>query len=191
MSITLYGSLPSPYVRRVRLFLEGVDYQFKPLNVYDDAERAEYAAITPIRKLPLLVDGDTPVFDSHVICEHVRKLRGLPEFSIAEHNLVSVVDAATDSMIILFMGKRSELPVDSSKLLFKLQLERLPDTLAWLNQQAEQGAFDDWSFATIALISLLDWAEFRSLYEFSDYPALLAARDKHAQREIVKATMPE
>lgn len=191
MSITLYGSLPSPYVRRIRMFMEGMEYEFQPVNVYDDATRAEFAAITPVRKLPLLIDGDTTIMDSHVICHYLGQKRGLPEPTIQQHNLVTVVDGATDSMIILFLGRRSELPVNADKLLFKLQLERLPDSMNWLELQAKQGVFREWSVATIALVSMVDWAEFRGLFDFGDYPALIAARDLHSERDIVRATRPE
>jgi len=191
MSITLYGSLPSPYVRRIRMHLDDTPYQFSAVNIYDDADRAKFSAITPIKKLPVLVDGDSPIFDSHVISQHINKLRNLNEPSLAQHNLISAIDAVTDSLIILFMGKKSNLNVSTDILFFKLQLERIPASLQWLNQQAEQGSFNDWDLCSIALISLMDWAEFRELYEFSDYPALLAARDAHATRDIVRSTAPE
>jgi len=191
MSITLYGSLPSPYVRRIRMHLSDTPYQFAAINIYDDADRAKFSAISPIKKLPVLVDGDTPIFDSHVISQHINKLRELAEPSLQQHNVISAIDAVTDSLIILFMSKKSNLNVSTDILFFKLQLERIPASLQWLNQQAEQGAFKDWDLSSIALTSLIDWAEFRELYEFNDYPALLAARDSHATRDIVRSTAPE
>lgn len=191
MSMTLYGSLPSPYVRRIRMLMDGMDYQFEAVDIYNDEKRAEYAEVSPIKKLPVLVDGDQTVFDSHVICEYLRRKEGMPEQPIDEQNLIAAVDGVNDSLIVLFMGKRSGLEVSEDTLIFKLQLGRIPDTLAWLEKQAEQGAFAEWHMATIALISLLDWAEFRELYDFSAYPALLNARDAHQKREIVKTTYPE
>lgn len=191
MSMTLYGSLPSPYVRRIRMLMEGMDYRFEPVDLYNDEKRAEYAEVSPIKKLPVLVDGDQTVFDSHVICEYLRRKQGKAEQPINELNLIAAIDAVNDSLIVLFMGTRSGLEVSPDALLFKLQLERIPDTLAWLEKQAEQGAFAEWHMATIALISLVDWAEFRDLYDFSDYPSLLAAREGHQERMIVKATYPQ
>ena len=191
MSMTLYGSLPSPYVRRIRMLMDGMDYQFEAVEIYDDEKRAEYATVSPIKKLPVLVDGDQTVFDSHVICEYLRRKEGMPEQPIDEQNLVAAVDGVNDSLIVLFMGKRSGLEVSEDTLIFKLQLGRIPDTLAWLEKQAELGAFAEWHMATIALISLLDWAEFRELYDFSGYPALLAARKQHQDRTIVKETYPQ
>ena len=191
MSMTLYGSLPSPYVRRIRMLLEGVDYHFEPVELYQDDTRAAFAQVSPIRKLPVLVDGEQTVLDSHVICDYVRRKQGLDPLSIDELNLVSAVDAVNDSLIVVFMGQRSGLEVSSDLLMFKLQLERIPDSLAWLNEQAKKGAFKDWGMATISLISLLDWSEFRNLYDFSAYPALLAARDAHRGRAIVGETFPQ
>ena len=191
MSITLYGSLPSPYVRRIRMHLDDTPYQFSAVNIYDDAERAKFSEITPVKKLPVLVDGDSPIFDSHIISQHINQLRNLNELNLIQHNLISAIDAVTDSLIILFMGKKSNLNVNTDTLLFKLQLERIPASLQWLNQQAKQGGFTNWDLCSIALVSLIDWAEFRELYEFSDYPALLAARDAHATRDIVRSTAPE
>ena len=48
MSITLYGSLPSPYVRRIRMHLDDTPYQFSAVNIYDDADRAKFSG-TPRR----------------------------------------------------------------------------------------------------------------------------------------------
>lgn len=191
MTMKVYGSTPSPYVRRVRMMLEGMDYQLESVDVYDNAGRAAYGEITPIKKLPVLVDGDQTIFDSHVICEYLRRKQGLPEFSIARQNLVSAVDSVNDALIILFLAKRSGLEISAETMFFKLQMERIPSSLVWLNSQAEEGAFAEWHIGTIALISLLDWAEFRELYDFSDYPALLKARAAHQERAVVTETYPQ
>ncbi|MCP4597591.1 glutathione S-transferase family protein [Neptuniibacter sp.] len=191
MSIVLYGSSPSPYVRRVRMLLDRVDYRFEAVDVYDDDKRSAYSAITPIRKLPVLMDGEKTIFDSHVICEYLRRELGLPEWSFEQLNLVSAVDAVNDALIIMFLATRSGIETSDDKLMFKLQRERIPISLNWLEEQAKAGGFDEWHIATIALISLMDWAEFRGLYDFSEYPALLEARNLHQERAIVRETYPQ
>lgn len=191
MTVKLYGSLPSPYVRRVRMALEDVDYEFVPVDIYDDSSRAEFSAVSPIRKLPVLVDGDKTVYDSHVIIDYLLEQQGKPALSVEENNLISAIDGVTDSLIVLFMGKRSGLSVSEDVLLFRLQLERIPVLLDWLNKQAQQGFFAQWGVATNALICLLDWAEFRQLYTFEDYGFLLQARDNYLDRRIVKDTFPK
>ena len=191
MSMTLYGSLTSPYVRRVRILLENIDYEFKNTNVYDDTQRAEFSAISPLRKLPVLTDGYAPIFDSHIISEHIRKKLGWPETTIEQHNLISAIDAVTDSLIIVFQSKRSGIEVSEDKLIFKLQFERVPAILNWLNEQAKAGVFNDWNLATIALISMVDWVSFRELYDLSSYPDLVNAANQYNDKAIVKSTLPE
>lgn len=190
MAITLYGSIPSPYVRRIRMLLEGQDYQFEIVDLYNDAARAEYAKLNPLKKMPMMVDAEQKLYDSHVIAQYIQDKFNLPQPSFDELNLVSGVDAVVDSLIVIFYGKRSEFAISKDKLIFQLQLERIPDVLAWLNEQAKQGGFNQWGYASIALVSLVNWVEFRNLYDLTPYEDLLAAVDLHRERAIVKSTMP-
>ena len=190
MTFTLYGSIPSPYVRRIRLYLEGIEHEFKALNIYDDLERQAFAKLTPIRKLPILQAGETVLFDSHSIAEYLREYKREPAFSHAQRNLIHVIDAAIDSLIVLFLSQRSDLPVDEDRLYFRLQRERLSDSLTWLEQQAQGTAFDQWHYPSMALVALMDWAEFRNLHSFAAYPALQAARHPYTQYPSVLATAP-
>lgn len=191
MSLKLYGSIVSPYVRRIRMLLEGIDYEFILTNIYDDALRAKFSSISPIKKIPVLTDGDITVFDSHVIHHHIQQKYDLQKLSIEEHNVISVIDAITDSLLITLLSQRSEIPIDADKLLFKFQLERIPNCMDWLNHQAKNDKFEEWRFSTMAMLSLVDWIEFRDLYDFSPYPELLVARDRHSDRAIVVTTRPE
>lgn len=199
MSMILYGSQASPYVRRIRMLLENSSYHFEQVDVYTDDKRAEFAKISPIKKLPVLVDNGKTIFDSHVICQYLLQQPGRhgisselsPVIPIEQHNIISAIDAAIDSLIILLQTKRSGLEIDPERLICRLQLERVPDCLHWLNQQADNGAFDEWHFPTIALISALGWITFRDLYDTGAYTALIAAAEKFSERDIVKITAPQ
>ncbi|HJW26050.1 MAG TPA: glutathione S-transferase [Rhodocyclaceae bacterium] len=68
----LIGSLTSPYVRKVRIVLaeKKIDYDFE----VDSPWLADSAVpnVNPLGKVPvLLLDDDTPLFDSRVIVEHI------------------------------------------------------------------------------------------------------------------------
>ncbi|MCU4675978.1 glutathione S-transferase family protein [Catenovulum sp. 2E275] len=191
MSIKLYGSKTSPYVRRIRILLENQDFQFELVDLYNDEARAQYALLNPLKKMPMLDDNGQKIFDSHVIADHIQQKFNLPKPTLAQLNLVSAVDAVTDSLIILFYGKRSEFEISKDKLIFQLQLERIPDVLTYLEKEAETGAFEQWHYASIALMTLINWIEFRSLYDLTPYKALLKAVDLHRDKAIVKETMPE
>ena len=191
MSMQLYGTLASVYVRRIRLALEDFDYEMKLVNVYDDIERQAFTQISPIRRIPVLVDGDQSIWDSHVIYQYLCDKRGQAGLSVEQHNLVSVIDAATDSMIILFQSRSSGVETPKDKLFFKLQHERVISALNWLEQQAKAGAFDDWNYPTMCMLATVAWAEFRGIDDVKAYPELLKVPERFSEREVVRSTQPQ
>ncbi len=68
---TLYGVPLSPFVRKVRLMLEhkGIPYKLKPVMPGDDS--SEYRKISPLGKIPALVDDYGTLCDSSVICDYI------------------------------------------------------------------------------------------------------------------------
>ena len=75
----LYGSLTSPYVRKVRIVLKekGLAHD---LVVEGPADAAgNVARLNPLRAIPLLERNDGEVFfDSPMICEYIDSLNGKP-----------------------------------------------------------------------------------------------------------------
>jgi glutathione S-transferase len=75
----LYGSLTSPYVRKVRivLFEKGVPCDFIVEGPSDAA--GNVARLNPLGKVPVLVRPNGEVmFDSPIICEYLDELQGAP-----------------------------------------------------------------------------------------------------------------
>jgi len=190
MSLTLYGSLTSPYVRRIRLFMADITYEFSQVNIFEEDSRAQFRPISPIKKLPVLKDGDQLIFDSHVIYHHLRKIKNLAEAGLKEANQISVIDAVTDANIILQLSRRSGLESEEDRLIFRLQRERIPDSLKWLEQAAEQGEFDSWHYGSMSLVAMMDWLEFRKLHFFEKHPVLQAVRQRFSDLAEVQSTQP-
>ena len=72
MTITLYGSALSPYVRAVRAtFVEKtLDYEFVPIGP-TELKAPDYAARHPFRKLPALdIDGE-PLYETSAIMRYI------------------------------------------------------------------------------------------------------------------------
>lgn len=65
------GSYVSPYVRKVLacLHLKGLAYEIDPITPFfgDDA----FEAMSPLRRIPVLIDGDLTLCDSSVICQYL------------------------------------------------------------------------------------------------------------------------
>lgn len=64
----IIGSYVSPYVRKVLacLALKGLEYEIDPITPFygDD----EFERLSPLRRIPVLIEGDLTLCDSSVIC---------------------------------------------------------------------------------------------------------------------------
>jgi len=67
----IIGSYVSPYVRKVLacMNLKGLAYEIDPITPFFGNE--EYERISPLRRIPVLVDGDVSICDSSVICAYL------------------------------------------------------------------------------------------------------------------------
>lgn len=73
MSLRLFAHPLSSYCQKalVALYENGTPFEFR-MMAFDDAEAAaEHAALWPLRRIPVLVDGDRTVVESSVIVEHL------------------------------------------------------------------------------------------------------------------------
>ncbi|WP_028300135.1 glutathione S-transferase family protein [Oceanospirillum beijerinckii] len=186
----LVGSTPSPYVRRIRLWLAEADYEFVDLNIYSEEGREVLRTYTPAMKIPMLVDGDQSVFDSRVIYRYLNDKMLKETLTLEQENAISLVDSLQESFIIQLMSLRSGIDIESNILILKLQEERIDQTLPVLEQMVRDGLFDNWQYPAICLFALLDWVTFRELYDFSAYSALENFRLEQLQRPIVQKTDP-
>ena len=186
----LYGSTTSPYVRRIRLWLNDTDYEFVNMDIFAGPGRALLKEKNPALKVPALEDGEQMVFDSRVIFRYLQTKSSAAPLTWEQENLLTLIDAANDSFVQLMMLKRSGVEQDRELLFFRLQLERIETALTTLNTHAEQGDFSQWDYPTICLFCLIDWVSFRELWGFAAYPALQALWKTYQDDSIIKATDP-
>jgi glutathione S-transferase len=79
----IIGSFVSPYVRKVLACLElkGLDYAVDPITPFFGND--EFTRLSPLRRIPVLIDGETVLSDSTVICAYLDEAYGgyplLPE----------------------------------------------------------------------------------------------------------------
>jgi glutathione S-transferase len=67
----IIGSFVSPYVRKVLacLLLKRLDYEIDPITPFYGGD--EFERLSPLRRIPVLVDGDLTLSDSSVICAYL------------------------------------------------------------------------------------------------------------------------
>ena len=186
----LYGSQTSPYVRRIRLLLATTSHEFINLNIFAGEGRQTLAAINPALRIPKLDDAGQVIFDSGVIYRYLAPKLGIAPLSWYQENQLTVINAVSDSLVMLLQCSRSGFDTNDDKLFFNLQKERIATCLYVLEQQAANGEFKQWNYITMALYSLIDWTLFRQLIELDDYPALLACVGANASQGAVALSDP-
>ena len=73
-AIKLYDFATSPNCQRVKVVLEekGLDYETVPIDLRKGEQKApEYLAMNPYGKVPVLVDGNTVLYESCIINEYL------------------------------------------------------------------------------------------------------------------------
>ncbi|GLR00065.1 glutathione S-transferase family protein [Dyella mobilis] len=69
--VTIIGSYISPYVRKVLVCLElkRLDYVIDPIPPFVGND--QFSRLSPLRRVPVLIDGDLVLNDSSVICQYL------------------------------------------------------------------------------------------------------------------------
>ncbi len=69
--VKIIGSYLSPYVRKVLVVLDikGISYEIDPIIAFMGSD--EFTTISPVRRIPVLIDGDVTVSDSTIVCEYL------------------------------------------------------------------------------------------------------------------------
>ena len=67
----ILGSFVSPYVRKVLacLHLKGLDYEIDPITAFFGND--EFERLSPLRRIPVLIEGDFTLSDSSAICAYL------------------------------------------------------------------------------------------------------------------------
>lgn len=192
--LTLYGSTTSPYVRRLRMWLANTQHEFVNLKIFEKQDREKLSALNPTMKIPMLIDGDAEhsqtVFDSRVIYRYLNEKLADPKLSWEQENQLTLIDAANDSLVQMYILAQSGIKADESVLFFKLQKERVNAVLIQLDELVAGGHFTNWNYPAMSLFCLIDWVEFRQLHNLKGLTDLLAFHENNAQRIEVTATDP-
>jgi glutathione S-transferase len=192
----LYGTTTSPYVRRVRIVADEVGQPIELINTAPDAGQAKLREVSPIRKVPAAaIDGRT-IYDSHVIIDWLVTTRGWhdlapPRDPWRSANILNAIDSALDSIVQLFYLRRDGVAIDGTPFATR-QLERTEAIFAWLAPQLTKNHTFEGAFGLpeIALITTLDWMEFRDQYPKERMTAFDALRAVFRERASLAATRP-
>ncbi len=198
-AMKLYGTVTSPFVRRVRVVASELGIDVDRIDTTTDAGQLRLAKLNPIRKVPAAeIDGRT-LFDSRVIIDWLTTTRGWGSLTPArdhwrEQNLLNAIDGAVEAAISLFYLKRDGVAVDGTPYALR-QNDRIASIFAWLSSElcTDQTSFrqaGDFGVPEISIICMMDWMDFRNTYATATAPALCALRNAWRARPSLTASMP-
>lgn len=213
--LKLYGHDTSPYVRRIRVLLAELGLPFERDSRSWTVADAEVLKLNPMLRVPALSalrpDGSTQLLlDSKIIAAFLYAQRQadaqpLPALSPPlapslfgddsrwdDENLLSMIDAATDSMINVFVLELDGITREQSPYLQRQQA-RTESCLRFLDEKL--GARTTFhpgrlSYLDIALCCSLDWMIFRDRYPVRQHANLSRLLDEHAERPSLASTHP-
>jgi glutathione S-transferase len=172
---TIIGNYISPYVRKVLVCMElkGLAYDIDPITPFAGDER--FSALSPLRRIPVLIEGDLVLNDSSVICQYLEdrfptpplypsdlaqraKARWLEEYCDTHLAHVLVWKLFYQKAILrhIFNEPTDEAVVERARSV------EIPAALDYLESQLpEEGfAFGDLSIADISIASYVRTASF-------------------------------
>ncbi len=189
MSYVLMGSVTSPFVRRMRLLMEGIPHELKTMNIFEATDAQELHRVNPINQIPVLLDGGKPVWDSRIIFNHLNAKHSLLAMDLEKENRLTGIERALDAGITLFLMKRSGMDTTQPFMFVQRQKERIDSVLDWITPWASTEGARTWDFQSMSLYTALDWMGFREIHPVNR-PALLEFMRAHAHRPSVQATDP-
>jgi glutathione S-transferase len=179
MSVLLIGSKNySSWSLRPWLFSRKAGFKFREQLVYfDDGDyQAQIAALSPSRRVPLLVDGGLKIWDSLAICEYVAELTGLglPKDRAARAQARSVAAEMHSG----FQTLRNECPMNVRAanrrvpLTPQLQADIARVDEIWSGCRNSYGAGGRWLFGDFSIADAMFAPVF---FRFQTYGAALTA----------------
>lgn len=188
MAYTLIGSQTSPFVRRIRILMESIPFEFKELNIFETEDSLTLNKVNPINQVPVLLDGDERVWDSRQIFNFLNRKHHFYGLSVEQENLLTALEGAMNSAVALLLLKRSGINIDEPYMYVSRQKERIESVLDFMKPYIEKEALENWNFITVTLYCFLDWGVFRGILNLEKRPECKNVLTKYSDKTIVLKT---
>jgi len=194
MALRLFNTARSPFGRKVRIILAEKDLAFEEVSVDLQDRSPEFAAVSPLGKVPVLVDGDTAIFDSTVVVEYLEDaFPNPPMFGVGvrqrlvHRTLDELGDHIADQAVLAFYAKqRGDDPAAAQAFV------RIGKALTELERRASgDGWTAHFGIGDAAVISACGYLVLRHGADaLAPFPALRAWLEASADRPSVRASVP-
>ena len=188
MSLALYGHPFSSYTQKalIALYENGTPFEFRCIGPDTPQHTAEWMRRWPLRKFPLLVDGERQVVETSIIIEYLQLTYPGPVRLIPADPMIALDVRFLDRFFDLHVMDAMQIAVDSALGKFPvtrekglcIARERLERAYSWLEGQLigrTWAAGADFTLADCAAAPFLFYADW--VHQISDaYPLLRTYR---------------
>jgi glutathione S-transferase len=171
-ALTLHYHPLSSYCHKVLIAVDvlGIELDKQVLDLSDPAKRADYLALTPMGKMPLLVDQGRPVPETSIIIEYLQRHHAPPGRILIPHDPgaaldVRLWDRAFDLYVMTpmqaFTADLLRAEVDRDPLSVTRARENLSSAYGFIDRHLEGRTWvagDDFSMADCAAAPALFYA---------------------------------
>jgi glutathione S-transferase len=198
----LIGSHTSPFVRKVRIVLAEKKIECEFVVESPWTADSKVPDFNPLGKVPvLLLDDETPLFDSRVIVEYIdnvtpnNKLFPAPNRERTEvKRWEALSDGICDAALAIVLERKRPVREQSGEWIAR-QLDKVTRTLEFMSEQLGDKAFctgTHFSMADIAVGTALGYLCFRfpDIAWQEQHPNLAKLYDKVMQRPSFADTIP-
>jgi len=179
----------------VRIIAHELGLDVDLVDTSNDAGQAALRALNPVWKVPAAKIDGIDLFDSAVISRYLLRKHGpgpLAPFDpsdIAGQNLATVVDGALDGLINVFYLGREGIGSEQAPYMRKQQ-DRAASAFGWLEERIDHFATEPLSLPSIALLTAIDWVNFRRPYPIERHHGLLEWSASAGSRPSLHETAP-
>lgn len=135
----LYGTPRSHFTRIVRIACHELGLDVEWIDVGNVGTAQPFGG-NPLMQVPVLVDGERTVWDSHNICRYLVERQGADPLGIesldwAGRNLVSVIHGVMSAEVRLILAERCGM--DTTGGVFDKARETIRAGLGWIDERIE------------------------------------------------------
>lgn len=203
--LVLVSHVLCPYVQRAAIVMHEKGIAFERRDVDLSNKPDWFLALSPTGKTPLLLVGDTPIFESSVICEYLEdtaqpRLHPVDPLERARHRAWMAFASTVLDAIGGLYNAPDEGALAAKARVLRAQFERMEEALAssphfdepFLDRHSSEGPFFDGAFSMVdaafapalRYFEVIDGGAWRL---FDGLPRLSVWRAALAQRPSVKA----
>lgn len=196
--LRLYGTVTSPYVRRVRIVAHELGLACELVDTFGDEGQAAMRALNPLWKVPTAELDGQPIFDSRVINHALLRRHGpgplapVPAEDLATDNLMTAIDGALDALINAFYLGKDGVSPESASYVGKQQ-QRAAAAMQWIADRVDDGWLTpakQFGLAEIALCTCAEWMQFRKTYPVEQHASIARLVERHGTRPSLVETRP-